>query len=291
MIVRLRNICLAFFIILALPVHTVSAQDTIDLYKPQKGSLICWSEIRSIPRPLRIYYLRLDLTCHDLELFTLPGDDPDGDGPAESTLTMPTDLFTKFKALAAVNANAFAGMPGTEKDIRGWYENRPVDIQGAVVSDGKVISPVQEGRSTFWIDKQEHPNIGIPKPDDQVWQAVADWQTKLIEDNRLIPDSTTKTLHPRTALGFDNSGKWLLMIVVDGRQAGFSEGVSLFELAQLLQKKGCSRAINLDGGGSSILLVQNPEGKIRTVNSPSGITHRPVPVMLGVRKKVLPNHL
>lgn len=259
------------------------AQDTLDIFPASKGSLVSWSEIRSSPRPLAIYYLRVDLTCRNLELMAMPGEDPDGDGPAESTLTMPADLFSRWHALAAVNANAFAGMPGTENDVRGWYKNRPVDIQGMVVCDGKVISPAQQGRIAFWTDRAGHPHIGEPGAGDSVWQAIADWSGPLIRDNRLLADSTVKTLHPRTALGFDETGKWLLIAVVDGRQPGYSEGVSLFELAQLFRSKGCSQAINLDGGGSSIMLVKKQNGEAETINRPSGILHRPVPVMLGIR--------
>ncbi len=276
---------LIFLIIACWISRTGDAQDTLDLYPARKGALICWTETLSSPRPLKIYYLKLDLTCPDLELISMPGEDPDGPGSAESSLTLPEELFSRYHALAAVNANAFAGLPGTEKDIRGWYVNRPVDIQGMVVSNGKVISPIQEKRTPFRIDVRQHPVIGNPGPDDTVWQAVSDWQTELIQDSRIIPDSTVKTLHPRTVLGFNQSGKWLLLVVVDGRQPEFSEGMSLFELAQLLQSRNCSQAINLDGGGSSIMLVQNPGGTLKTVNRPSGGTPRPVPVMLGIRIK------
>jgi len=89
-------------------------------------------------------------------------------------------------------------------------------------------------------------------------------------------------------LGFDDTGTWLLLIVVDGRQPGFSEGVSLYELSQILQAQGCTQSINLDGGGSSIMLIREPGQEVRTLNSPSGKTHRPIPVMLGVRKNALP---
>lgn len=259
------------------------SQDTVDLYPDHAGALLCWTEVRTEPRPLRIHYLRVDLTCPYLEVFTLTGDDPDGEGPAESTLTPPGELFSTFHALAAVNANAFAGLPGTEKDILGWYRNRPVDIQGMAVRNGQVISPPQRGRTAFWLDSLQHPHIGDPKPGDPVWQASSDWSSPLILDNRIIPDSTGTTLHPRTALGFDDPGKWLLLTVIDGRQPGFSEGISLYELALILKSEGCNQSVNLDGGGSSIMLIQKPGQKVDTVNRPSGILHRPVPVMLGVK--------
>jgi len=262
---------------------TGHAQDTLDLYPRQHGALVVWTESRTVPRPLKIYFLRVDLTCAGLELATFSGIDPDGNGPAESSLTPPTDLFDRGHALAAINANAFAGLPGTENDIRGWYANRAVDIQGMVVSNGRVISPVQKGRTPFWMDTHKHPHIGNPVAGDSVWQAVSDWSTPLLINGSIIPDSTTTTLHPRSGIGFDDTGKWLLFIVVDGRQAGFSEGMSLFELARLFQAQGCTQSINLDGGGSSIMLVRKPGMPVETVNRPSGKVHRPVPVMIGIK--------
>lgn len=262
----------------------VQSQDTLDLYPVRKGSLVCWSETREVPRHLKIHYLRVDLTCRDLEVFTLTGADPDGAGPAESKLTSPGNLFSDFHALAAINANAFEGLPGTENDIRGWYKNRPVDIHGMAVTDGRMISPVEKERIAFWIDQAKRPHVGDPKSGDPVWQAVSDWSGPLILNGRVVPDATYTTLHPRSALGFDDTGKWLLLVVVDGRQPGFSEGISLYELALLFKSKGCTQSVNLDGGGSSIMLIRNPDDEAETVNSPSGFLERPVPVMLGVRK-------
>jgi hypothetical protein len=257
-------------------------QGVLDLVPRQPGALTCWTDTRTEPRPLRIYYLKVALKSPRLEVFALTGDDPDGPGPAESQLTQPIDLFRKFHALAAVNANAFAGV-GAKPGDASWYEGRPVDVHGLVVSDRKVISPVEQGRMSFWIDASRKPHLGTPKRPGKVVTAVADWFSPLLIDSRVVADPGDKALHPRTALGFDGKGKWLLLVVVDGRQPGFSEGVTLYELAGILQARGCTQAINLDGGGSSIMLIQDPSGGVRTVNSPSGKQPRPVPVMLGVR--------
>jgi len=261
------------------------SQDTLDLYPEHRGALVCWTETLSLPRPLRMHFLRVDLTCSGLEVITLAGEDPDSTGPAESTLTLPSDLFSESGAMAAINANAFAGLPGTEKDIRGWYRNRPVDVQGMAVINGRMISPDQEERTAFWTDRFNRPHIGDPGPSDPVWQAVSDWSGPLLAGNTILADSAVTILHPRSALGFDGSGKWLLLVVIDGRHQGTSEGVSLYELASLFRAKGCTEAINLDGGGSSILLIQAPDGGMQTVNRPSGLMQRPIPVMLGICRK------
>jgi exopolysaccharide biosynthesis protein len=224
-----------------------------------------------------------------LEVISLSGEDPDGSGPAESQLTNPLELFTKFKALAAVNANAFAGLSKDKEATPNWYEGQPVDIHGLVVSQGHLISPVENQRTSFWLDTLNKPHLGDPAAGNPVKEAVADWFSPLLMDGRIIPNSGDQALHPRTALGFDDGGSWLLLIVVDGRQSGVSEGVTLYELAEILQSKGCSQSINLDGGGSSILLLQESGKELRVLNRPSGKTPRPVPVMLGVRKIVEPS--
>jgi len=68
--------------------------------------------------------------------------------------------------------------------------------------------------------------------------------------------------HPRTALGLYRNQ--LVLVTVDGRQPGFSDGMTLWELARLMQSLGCTDAMNLDGGGSTTMVIR---GKI--TNSPS----------------------
>ena len=72
--------------------------------------------------------------------------------------------------------------------------------------------------------------------------------------------------HPRTAVGILPNGSWLF-VVVDGRQPGYSTGMSLPELARFMHDRGCIYALNLGGGGCSTLVVN---GSI--INSPSGTT-------------------
>lgn len=73
-----------------------------------------------------------------------------------------------------------------------------------------------------------------------------------------------ETKMPRTAVGIKPDGVWVF-VVVDGRQPMLSEGLTLHELAAFMRSLGCVQALNLDGGGSSTMVV---EGNI--VNSPVG---------------------
>ncbi len=74
---------------------------------------------------------------------------------------------------------------------------------------------------------------------------------------------------PRTALGYNEQK--LILIVVDGRRAGYSTGLSLYRLASFLIELGATEAINLDGGSSSTFVV---DGKV--INRPSGQSERDV---------------
>lgn len=70
---------------------------------------------------------------------------------------------------------------------------------------------------------------------------------------------------PRTAVGVIDENH-LVFVVVDGRSTGYSAGVDMNELAQIMQGLGCETAYNIDGGGSSTMyfngaLVNNPLGK------------------------------
>lgn len=72
--------------------------------------------------------------------------------------------------------------------------------------------------------------------------------------------------HPRTAIGITAEGD-VIMATVDGRQPGYSVGVRLDELGELLRARGAVTAINLDGGGSTTMAVRRPGDKgVTTVN-------------------------
>jgi len=61
--------------------------------------------------------------------------------------------------------------------------------------------------------------------------------------------------HPRTAVAYDAASQRLWLVVVDGRQAPHSAGMTLPELVTLLEGLGATEALNLDGGGSSVMVV------------------------------------
>lgn len=85
--------------------------------------------------------------------------------------------------------------------------------------------------------------------------------------------------HPRTAIGYTQSGK-LILLVIEGRSPNAS-GANLEEEAQILKDIGCREALNLDGGGSSYMLVNG-----KPTIKPSDISgQRAVPAVFIIRQK------
>lgn len=95
-------------------------------------------------------------------------------------------------------------------------------------------------------------------------QILRDGMVDIRNSEEEISDDFVTARHPRTAYGLDREGKRLFLVVVDGRQPDVSLGVSLPELGTILKDLGAWTAMNMDGGGSSTLVVG---GQVK--NSPS----------------------
>jgi len=88
---------------------------------------------------------------------------------------------------------------------------------------------------------------------------------------KTFSESLTTARHPRTAVGLKGDGH-LVFVTVDGRQPGVSVGMTIAELSDLMLDLQCVEAINLDGGGSTTMVIRD-----KVVNQPSDSTgERPV---------------
>ncbi len=91
------------------------------------------------------------------------------------------------------------------------------------------------------------------------------------------------SLHPRTALGLSRDARYLYLLVVDGRQPKRSLGASLSDLSKMLLEAGASDAMNMDGGGSTSLVVYDSAKKApRMLNSHRKGAIRKVAMNLGI---------
>ena len=93
---------------------------------------------------------------------------------------------------------------------------------------------------------------------------IRNGKIKVSTEQEVFFNTPVDGVQPRSAIGYKKNGD-VIMMVVDGRQVD-SRGVYLKELAMLLSQFDCEEAVNLDGGGSSSLVVN---GKL--VNKPIGL--------------------
>ena len=104
------------------------------------------------------------------------------------------------------------------------------------------------------------------------------------EEEMMFAGKAISDKHPRTAMGYTKSGK-LIILVIQGRAAGRAEGATLVQEANMLLSLGCYEALNLDGGGSSCMLVNGRE----TITPSDAAGQRPVPAVLMIMHKTKTN--
>ena len=86
--------------------------------------------------------------------------------------------------------------------------------------------------------------------------------------------------HPRTAIGYTKDNR-LIILVIQGRMPGVAEGATLLQEAQILKDLGCVEALNLDGGGSSCLLINGKE----TITPSDKEKQRAIPAVFMIKSK------
>ncbi len=251
---------------------------------PLGSGIHYWVETTEQPRPLRLHILEIDLSASGLAIEARVSDDPDGAGPAAAVLAKPEALAALPGVVAAVNANAFGALHDADgKRPSGWWIDQPVEIVGWARHGGLDRSPPKAGYANFWLDAEGRARISAQAVVEGASEAVAGFSLALRQGEVLGREDGV--LHPRTAVGVDAEGRRVWLVVADGRQKGVSEGLSTYELGGLLLRLGAWDGLNLDGGGSTVMLLAAANGGLAVVNRPSGMgLTRPVPVMLVVRR-------
>ncbi len=96
-----------------------------------------------------------------------------------------------------------------------------------------------------------------------------------VPQHRESTDAFAYTSHPRTLIGFKEDGSTVFMVIEGrGKPADYQVGVSHYESGQLLAAQGCVSGYNLDGGGSSTLIIRNNYGGFDVMNDPSDGSER-----------------
>ena len=110
---------------------------------------------------------------------------------------------------------------------------------------------------------------------------VQNGQIKITNEEELkFTGKAISDKHPRTCMGYTKDG-YLIIMVIQGRLAGIADGATLQQEAKLLIDAGCIEALNLDGGGSSCMLVNGKE----TIKPSDKEGERKVPAVFIIKNK------
>ncbi|CAG0936915.1 hypothetical protein TFLX_05812 [Thermoflexales bacterium] len=241
-------------------------------------------DVRQQPRPLVISVVQIELNTPGLSFLVTPSDPVDGHEVRAQTVSQ---FLHQHDLQLAINGDFF--WPWWYHTLFDYYphDNDPTDVNGFAASQGQVYSEEEETdpRPTLFLSQDNR--AGIDQPIGAVYNAISGIPL-IVEDghisDQIKPEEYYAGLHPRTALGLDRDRKTLLLFIVDGRQPNYSEGVTLPELAQIVIEHGAYTAINLDGGGSSTLAIEDSAGRPQILNSP---IHASIPGM----ERPVGNHL
>jgi exopolysaccharide biosynthesis protein len=236
---------------------------------------------------LQLWALRVDLDHPGLEfVVNRAGDDP-GVVPGVTV----SGFVRDYGCVAGLNANPFdriTARPG-----------EPLTIAGIALAEGLLVSPPDsryDALVLYWDgsaaivsqDSLDSPALtGIRNAVGGFFVVLRDGAPA----ERLLSRDRTASRHPRSAAGLSADGRTLYLLAIDGRRSG-SVGATEEETALILQRLGAADGLNLDGGGSTALVLRHRNGKIRPVNTPiHGMIpgkERVVAVCLGISMKLEP---
>jgi len=209
--------------------------------------------------------LRIDLSNPNLRIFAAGG------GPASVS---ENGKFLSTKVSSFVRDNGLlAGINALPFDLVSDREGEPRTNVGIVIADGVMISPPHSrfDALVFYTDGSAviaaQSTLSSKNTNNAVANAVGGFY-RVLEAGELVPRVLDKKArHPRSAAGISPDGKFLYLLVIDGRRPG-SVGSTEAETALLLRALGAAEGINFDGGGSSALALRYPDGTVRVVNTP-----------------------
>jgi exopolysaccharide biosynthesis protein len=209
--------------------------------------------------------LRIDLSSPNLRIVVAGGGPENG-----KFLSTKVSSFVRDNGLlAGINALPFDPVSGREGEPR-------INI-GIVIADGVMVSPPYEqfDALVFYADGSaaivSQSALPVKNIDNTIDNAVANAVGgfhRILEAGELVPRVLgIKVRYPRSAAGISPDGRFLYLLVIDGRRPG-SVGSTEAETALVLRALGAAEGINFDGGGSSALILRYPDGTVRTANTP-----------------------
>lgn len=231
-----------------------------------------------------VYVLRVDTEAPGIRFYATPHG-----GPAQTVASTDSQFLLKYGLQAAINASFFAPCCNAAPE--------PKTVQGLAVSDANVVGlPVsQSGQNdALVIDRQNHAAIleTTEQTDlSNVFTAVTG-SAIVVKDGKNTNSTTSAgdgpDPNPRSLIGLSRDNRYMYIVAIDGRQPGYSAGTTNTESGAILLALGAWNALNLDGGGSTSLVVADGAGGAKVLTRPSGGVERYDANQLGIRALPIP---
>lgn len=224
------------------------------------GAVTYHRRVYYLPRIMIAHVLVVDMKARDVKLLVTPPDRTDGSPPLDARTT--SQFLDEFNLQIAVNGDGFH--PWWSRGPLDYYPQPgdPVTPNGFAASGGKVYA--QGDEPILYIGRRSA--LSFRKPGKVIHAIGGD--RYLVLNGQPVPGLDDSQRDPRTAVGFNKNGRWLILVVVDGRQPFYSEGATFYELAGILLAHGAHFGMSLDGGGSSTLVIEGENGQPLILNSP-----------------------
>jgi len=248
---------------------SVAGAATNEITEPYQGIRLIHSR-STVPRLVDMWIAEIDMSAPGLDFKVTPSN---GALPGDTTPQTTRAFATQEGAQLAINANFFSSAGS------GQYHTL-----GLSVSNGDAYSPFQSGfldalnvspdNVASIIRATSSSGFGH-NPPTTLYNAVGG-NTRLVLGGANVANDDP-AVHPRTAAGVTADGK-LLLFTVDGRNPGHSGGLTFREMADVLIRWGARFAINLDGGGSTTFVMDDPTTEVNDVqvmNVPVGVGNVP----------------
>ncbi len=254
-----RRLCfLCLILTYLLPLINATAETTV--HTPFQGVRHI-AHTATDPHPIVFHLVDIDLSIPHLRFTTT---EPATTDPLNMAIETTRDFVTRKKAQIGINTNFFilAKKPHTR-------------LLGLAASNGNLIAPWSKSHFRTGINIAKDNTVTFIEappvlgdgyetlPSTPLYNAICG-NERLIRNGRDLTKPGGKR-HPRTALGLTESNH-LLLLIVDGRQPKHSIGMTYHEMSQIFLEYGATNAINLDGGGSSTLVLADPTPRV--VNTP-----------------------
>ena len=239
--------------------------------------------VKWIPRPMIAHVLTIDTKTNGIEFFVTP---PDSNGETPLKARTTSQFLDEFDLQIAINGGGFSP----------WWSRGPADYYPHL---GDPIAPAgftASNGDAYWVGEdtaKEEPTLYISRRNALSFNTRPNRPYNAISGDRMLvlkgavaTDLDDEQIHPRTAIGINRNGRYVYIVVVDGRQPFYSAGATFIELAELLINQGAYIGMSLDGGGSSTLVTEGEAGQPVILNSPIDNyipgRERPVGTHLGI---------